>query len=174
MSKAPGESGSVTGVTVGELRAWFSTEITRIKTDIDTLYDRINFQAQQGALSSSKVHELDPLVQALRDRVVDLEARVRQLADAGDEGIVTSLEFSEYKREIDNRIRDFADTVSNRVTDKIKADVKPITESLEADRKQLQELQTKVNGLIVKWAVAVSLISFVVGKIIEGFIKAKF
>jgi len=171
MSKAPGESGSALGnVTVGELKAWFSTEISRIKLDIDTLYDRMTFQGQQGALSSAKVHELDPLVQALRDRVLTLEAQMRAIDGAGDD-IVTALEFSEYKRELDNKFREHSDDLVRRV---LENSINPLTKKLEEDRAQLNDLRDKVNGMIVKLAVFTSIIAFVAGKILEGIAKAYF
>jgi hypothetical protein len=172
MSRAPVESGiTPSNVTVGELKAWFSTEISRIKSDIDTLYDRMNFQGQQGALSSAKVHELDPLVQALRDRVLTLEAQMRAVDAAGDDGIVTALEFSEYKRELDNKFRDHSDALVQRV---LENSITPLTKKLEEDRAKLQVLQEKVNGIIIKLAIATSVISFIAGKIIESVAKVYF
>lgn len=170
MSRAPGESASnLSSVTVGELKVWFSTEVSRIKADIDTLYDRVTYQSQQGALSSAKVHELDPIVQSLRDRVTFLESQMRSLdCDGCDENIVTTLAFSEYKRELDGRLR----KVSDDVRDDVLNSLKPVAQKIEEDRKQLQELQTKVNGIIIKLALATSVLSFIAGKILESVVKA--
>lgn len=160
-SPAASESGTNI-VQIHELRAAVTAEFNRFKSDIENIFARLNANISRTDLTFSKVYEIDPILQSLRDRVTTMEATMKSLT-----GGVDDVDFEAYKRTVDRDIQTVKDAVTTAIDNKIK----PVLEKLEVDRKELEQLRMKVNELMVKWSFVIAGIVFALSKGVDTLVK---
>lgn len=164
--QSPSDSG--TNMAAVELRAWLQADVTRIKEDIDVIFERIKEVTKQADLAHAKSYEVAALLEKFQERMSDLTVAVGRLkADNEADNGVDEVAFVEYKREVDTKMQ----AVKDSLTTTIETKLKPISDGIAEDRKELKEMRDKLNALMIKWSIAVAVIAFVAAKGIDILIK---
>lgn len=176
-SPASAASESGTNMAAVELRAWLQADVTRIKEDIDVIFERLKEVTKQADLAHAKAYEVAALMEKFQERMSELSITVGRLKQDNDNG-VDEVDFIEYKRAVDKdlqAVKDILTTNINGVKDSltitIEAKLKPITDSIAVDRKELLDMREKLNALMIKWSIAVAAIAFVAAKGIDVVLK---
>ena len=146
-------------ITVGEIRAWLTAELGRIKSDIENIYSITGGLEQSAARTDARLSalaEIAPIMQGVRERLALMEAQLKghELRE-NDSDAVSELELEKFKRENDaafNKIRvDFSAAVTEAV--------KPVAKDLGDLTKTVTDLDKKVMKVIVQVSIIAAVLA---------------
>lgn len=154
-------------ITVGEIRAWLTAELGRIKSDIENIYSITGGLEQSTARTDARLAalaEIAPIMQGVRERLTLMEAQLKghELRESNSDAI-SELEFERFKRENDALLVKLRADIITATSDV----VKPVAKDLTDLTKTVADLDKKVVKLVVQVSIFAAILAAIGAKALD-------